>query len=135
MATTPDQLDAAALAFLDERHLATLSTHRSDGTIHAVPVAFSYVADEHTVRIVAPDGTVKVSNADNGSDGVLCFVDGGRWMTLSGSLDVRREPERVDDTLTRYEQRYGPPHGDRSALVSLELTVRSVMGRWILPQR
>ena len=55
----PDQLDDAALAFLSERHLGILATHRADGSIHAVPVAFMYAAAEQRIRIIAPPPTVK----------------------------------------------------------------------------
>jgi hypothetical protein len=38
VSTDPGELGAAALEFLRERHLATLTTLRSDGTPHVVPV-------------------------------------------------------------------------------------------------
>jgi F420H(2)-dependent biliverdin reductase len=135
MAVTPDQLDANALAFLDEVHLATLTTTTPAGQLHVVPVAYSYDRDERTIRIVAPGNTVKVANAEAGSDGALCFVDGGRWMSLHGLMEVRRDPARVADTVARYTARYGPPHGEISDRVSLELCVESIRGRFALPDR
>ncbi len=133
MAVTPDQLDADALGFLDEVHLATLTTTTPAGELHVVPVAYSYDHDEHTIRIVAPGNTVKVVNAEAGSAGALCFVDGGRWMSLHGLLEVRRDPARVADTVARYTERYGPPHGAIPDRVSLELRVELVRGRFALP--
>ncbi|MEO2108984.1 MAG: pyridoxamine 5'-phosphate oxidase family protein, partial [Actinomycetota bacterium] len=43
---------AGALAFLTERHLATLTTLRPDGTPHVVPVGFTWDPDGPTVRII-----------------------------------------------------------------------------------
>ena len=45
MALDPDQLDDDVLTFLRERHLATLTTLRTDGSPHVVAVGFSYDAD------------------------------------------------------------------------------------------
>ncbi|MEM9133310.1 MAG: pyridoxamine 5'-phosphate oxidase family protein [Actinomycetota bacterium] len=135
MALTPDQLGEDGLAFLAETHLASLTTTRPDGQLHVVPVAYSYVPVEHTIRIVAPGETVKVKNAEAGSLGALCFVDGGRWMSLHGPLDVQRDPTRVADTVERYTSRYGPVRGEIVDRVSLELRVELVRGRFAMPGR
>ena len=42
MARGPADLDPDDLAFLAERHLATLTTLRPDGSPHVVAVGFSY---------------------------------------------------------------------------------------------
>ena len=42
MARTSDQLTAEELDFLAERHLATLTTLRENGTPHVVAMAFGY---------------------------------------------------------------------------------------------
>ena len=130
MALTPDALDPDALRLLDEPHLATLTTTMPDGRLHVVPVAYTYVHEERTVRIVAPASSVKTRNARRGDEGALCFVDGGLWMSLHGATAVRTEPDRVADTLARYTQRYGPPHGPMTDAVSLEIAVEVVRGRW-----
>ncbi len=44
-------LTEAQLAFVTDRHLATLSTVRRDGTPHVVPVGFRYNPDEGTIDI------------------------------------------------------------------------------------
>jgi PPOX class probable F420-dependent enzyme len=130
MSIPVEALDADALAFLTERHLATLTTLNADGTPHVVPVAYSYVPHESSLRIVATAGSVKVRNSRRGCPGVLCFVDGGRWMSLHGRMNVRDDDDRVADTLARYTERYGPPHGALSDRVSLELNVEFARGRF-----
>lgn len=129
MAITPDDLDEAGHAFLDENHLASLTTTFPDGRLHVVPVAPIWVPEEHTIRVVTRVGSVKVRNADRGDEGVVSFVDGGRWMSLHGATAVRREPDRVADTVARYTARRHPPRGDVER-VSLELRVELVRGRW-----
>ena len=42
MSHDPARLPDGALQFLHERHLATLTTLRSDGTAHVVPVGFTF---------------------------------------------------------------------------------------------
>ena len=49
MSLRPADLDEAALAFLSEYHLASLTTLRADGSPHVVPVGFSYDQDERVV--------------------------------------------------------------------------------------
>ncbi|HEY1118405.1 MAG TPA: pyridoxamine 5'-phosphate oxidase family protein, partial [Acidimicrobiales bacterium] len=41
MARTPDELTDADRTFLTERHLATLTTLRADGSPHVVAVGFT----------------------------------------------------------------------------------------------
>ena len=52
MALDPDDLPAAAREFLTERHLATLTTLRPDGTPHVVAVGFSWDAPAGLVRVI-----------------------------------------------------------------------------------
>jgi len=124
------QSDDAAQAFLAERHLASLTSIKMNGDLHVVPVAFVWVNEEHTIRIVTRAHSVKVKNADAGSPGVLSFVDRGRWMSLHGTLTVRREPDRIQDTLDRYAARNGPARETDAERVSLELIVDFARGRW-----
>ena len=54
-----DDLGPAVLDFLTERHLATLSTLRADGSLHVVPVGFSYGPDTRLARVIATGDSVK----------------------------------------------------------------------------
>lgn len=117
------------------RYIATLSTHRPDGSIHVVPVAFMYDPDETLIRIIAPESTHKVRNIRAGSTAVVCFVDGGLWATIEGSACVTDDAGAVQRTLEQYTAKYGPPHGNRSDYVAIEVRPTRVMGRFVLPGR
>ena len=61
MGLDPRDLPAEALTFLAERHLATLTTLRPDGSPHVVAVGFTWDAEArpgagHHVRLL-PQGT------------------------------------------------------------------------------
>ncbi len=53
MATDPADLTPASLAFMTERHLATFTTLRRDGSPHAVPVGFTWDAEALVARVIA----------------------------------------------------------------------------------
>ena len=77
---TPDALDDAALAFLTDRHLATLSVPRADGSIQVTPVGVTWSADG--IAVIANGGSAKARRIE-GDPGVrvtACQVDGGRWL-------------------------------------------------------
>jgi len=130
---TPDELDAAALGFVAERHIATLSTLRPDGTVHVVPVAFMYDHDERKVRVIAPASTMKVANVRRHGRATVSWVDGGRWGTMEGPAEVRVDDASVARTREDYTAKYGPPHGTTTDYVSIEIAVDRVMGRFSLP--
>jgi PPOX class probable F420-dependent enzyme len=110
MRLEPTAPTEAASAFLAERHLATLSTTRGNGSLHVVPVGFSYDTDTATARVITSGDSVKVRNASRaGATAALCSVDGARWITLSGPVRVATDPESVADAEQRYAARYQPP--------------------------
>ena len=63
---SPDKLDEKWVQFLTERHLATLTTLRSDGSPHVVPVGFTYDIATKRVRIITFSPSQKVANALRG---------------------------------------------------------------------
>lgn len=128
MARTPAELQPDDLAFLTERHLATLTTLRSDGTPHVVAIAFTYDPETGLARVIASEGTQKVVNAERGARAVLCQVDGRRWMSLEGTVTVRRDAGSVSDAENRYAERYQPPRKNPERVV-VEITVDRILGR------
>ncbi|MFD4992745.1 pyridoxamine 5'-phosphate oxidase family protein [Cellulosimicrobium cellulans] len=126
------RLNPEQLVFVTERHLATLTTLRADGTPHVVPVAFTWDADAGVLRITTNRASVKARNARlPGADGgapraAVCQVEGGRWITLEGTIEVVEDADEVADAVVRYGRRYRTlsPNPER---VVLRLTPDKVM--------
>ena len=130
MALDPAALPDDVIAFTTERHLATLTTVRPDGTPHVVAVGFTWDPDCRLARVItfAPSRKARNLNAAPGSRAVVCQVDGGRWLTLEGPATVTDEPDRVAEAVRRYAERYRRP-GERPDRVAIEIAVDRVMGR------
>ena len=105
-----DALPDDVLDFLTERHLATLTTLRADGTPHVVPVGFTYDPATRIARVITSGDSVKARNAGRpGAVAAICQVDGARWLTVSGPVRDDRDPEGIADAVPRYAQRYRQP--------------------------
>jgi PPOX class probable F420-dependent enzyme len=130
MARTPAQLDDADLAFLSERHLATLTTLRPDGSAHVVAVGFTWDHQGGLARVITWDASKKHRNvADSpGSRAVVCQVDGRRWLSLEGPATAVTDPEACREAEARYAERYQQPRSreDRSVI---EIRVDRILGR------
>lgn len=134
--------------FVTERHVATLTTLRPDGTPHVVPVAFTWDPATGVARMTSEDGSAKVRNVEavqgrgpaaaapagagaaatgTGARGALCQVSGGRWLTFEGELTVSRDPAVIADAERRHAVRYGPLDPDPRRVV-LRLAVDRVLG-------
>ena len=126
----PAAVPAPAAAFLTERHLATLTTSRPDGSPHVVAVGFTWDAEAGLVRIItfAPSKKARNLLAAPGSRAAVCQVDGGRWLTLEGPATVTDDPERVAEAVRRYAERYRQP-GERDDRVAIEIRVDRIHGR------
>lgn len=133
MAFDPDRLPAAALDFLRERHLATLTTLRPDGSPHVVPVGFTYDGPTRTARVITSGTSAKAGNARTGGRAVLCQVDGWRWLSLEGVVQVRDDERAVRDAEERYAERYRQPRPNPRRVV-LEVSVDRVLGLVDRPQ-
>jgi PPOX class probable F420-dependent enzyme len=117
------------LTFLAERHLATLTNVRANGTPHVVPVGFTYEPATRLARVITSGPSVKAKLAGrDGAVGALCQVDRARWLTLSGRLHVERDPEVVADAERRYAERYRTPRVNPLRVV-LVMEVDRIMGR------
>jgi PPOX class probable F420-dependent enzyme len=116
------------LAFLNEYHLASLTTLRADGSPHVVPVGFSYDAELHVVRVITFPSSVKYKNALRGGRAVVSQVDGGRWLSLEGTVSGTTDPTRVAAAVAGYAARYRDPR-EREDRVAIEIAVDRVLGR------
>lgn len=126
LAALPDEV----LAFLVERHLASLTTLRPDGSPHVVAVGFTFDPTTRLARVItfAPSRKARNLVAAPGSRAVVCQVDGARWLSLEGTALVSDDPARVAEAVRRYAERYRQP-GDRPDRVVIELTVDRILGR------
>jgi PPOX class probable F420-dependent enzyme len=128
VAHDPDDLDPGLLAFLTERHLATLTTLRADGSPHVVPVGVTYDAATRTARVITSGGSAKARHVRDGQRRVaVCQVDGRRWLTLEGTAVVRDDAESVADAVARYAVRYRQPRVNPARVV-IEIAVDRMLG-------
>jgi PPOX class probable F420-dependent enzyme len=124
-----DALGEEVLTFLTERHLATLTNVRADGTPHVVPVGFTYEPATRLARVITSGESVKARLAGRaGAVGALCQVERGRWLTLTGPLHVERDPDAVADAERRYAERYRVPR-ENPLRVVLVMQVERMLGR------
>ena len=127
MALDPAALSPAALDFLTERHLATLTTLRPDGSPHVVPVGFTWDDERRLVRVITSGESRKARNAALGGRAVVCQVEGRHWIALEGVATVRTDAESVADAVQRYAARYRTPR-ENPARVVVEIAVDHILG-------
>ena len=128
MARDPSDPGPELLAFLTERHLATLTTLRPDGSPHVVPVGVTYDAATRTARVITSGGSAKARHVRDGQQRVaVCQVEGRRWVTLEGTAVVRDDAAAVADAVERYAQRYRRPR-ENPARVAIEISVSRILG-------
>ena len=127
MPSRPSDISPALGAFLAERHLASLTTLRADGSPHVVPVGFSFDAAAFEVRIITFDGSQKVVNARRGQRAAVSQVDGGRWVTLEGVVRVTSDSAEVAAAVAGYAARYQPPK-ERDNRVAIIISVDRILG-------
>ncbi|MER5624512.1 pyridoxamine 5'-phosphate oxidase family protein [Streptosporangium sp. NPDC002544] len=132
-ATRPDLagLGEGFDAFWHERHLCTLTTVRSDGTPHVVPVGVTLDVGTAIARVITSRGSYKgrlvAAAGPAGAPAAVCQVDGRRWSTLEGRAVLRDTPEEVADAERRYALRYRAPRVNPDRVV-IEIQVTRVLG-------
>jgi PPOX class probable F420-dependent enzyme len=118
-------LTDAALEFLAEYHLATLSTLGRRNRIHAVPVGFTF--EDGIVRVIGSRGSQKFLNAQRSGRATVCSVDRARWISFEGPVTVSDDPDAVARAVALYAGRYRQPRVNPERVV-LELTVERILG-------
>ena len=129
MAHDLENLGPELLAFLAERHLATLTTLRDDGTPHVVPVGVTYDPEERLARVITSGTSAKARHVREGRTRVaVCQVEGRRWLTLEGRAVIRDDHASVAEAERRYAERYRTPR-ENPARVVIEITVDRILGK------
>jgi F420H(2)-dependent biliverdin reductase len=124
----PADLGPATIDFLTERHLATLTTLRPDGSPHVVPVGVTYDPATATARVITSGTSAKARHVRDGQARVaVCQVDGARWLTLEGTAVVKDDAASVADAVERYARRYRTPRVNPARVV-VEISVDRVLG-------
>jgi PPOX class probable F420-dependent enzyme len=118
-------LTPAALEFLAEYHLATLSTLGRQGRVHAVPVGFTF--EDGIVRVIGSRGSQKFLNAARSGRASVCSVDRGRWISFEGPARIDEDPDAVAHAVALYAARYRQPRVNPERVV-LEMQVERVLG-------
>ncbi|MDW3845589.1 TIGR03618 family F420-dependent PPOX class oxidoreductase [Micromonospora sp. BRA006-A] len=126
-----DPGDERVARFFADRHLATLTTPRADGTPHVVPVGVTFDPAARLARVITSAGSAKARHvAAAGPDGVpvaVCQVDGRWWLTVEGRAVLRRDPESVAEAERRYAERYRTPRPNPERVV-IEIAVNRLLG-------
>jgi PPOX class probable F420-dependent enzyme len=117
-------------SFLAEYHLASLTIVKGDGTPHVTAVGFTYDPDNRTARVISWADSWKTKHVARlgAANAAICTVDGGRWLTLSGTATVTTESNAVAEGVRRYGERYRPPK-ERDDRVVIEVDVTKIVGR------
>jgi len=126
-----DGHDDRVAAFCAERHLATLTTLRADGTPHVVPVGVTFDPESGLARVITSGTSRKARHvADAGPAGLpvaVCHVDGRRWLTIEGRAVLRSDRSAVAEAERRYADRYRTPRPNPERVV-IEITVTRLLG-------
>ena len=109
-----------------ERHLATLTTLRPDGTPHVTPVGFTWDAEAGLARVICSRTSAKARHAGARPRVALCQVEGRRWLTLEGYASVSEDPDDVAEAVRRYAERYRQPR-ENPARVAMQIAVERVL--------
>ncbi|QAY70646.1 pyridoxamine 5'-phosphate oxidase family protein [Xylanimonas protaetiae] len=126
------RLNPEQLVFVTERHLATLTTLRADGSPHVTPVAFMWDAAAGAALMTTERGSAKAVNARRRSPegraprAALCQVDGGRWLTIEGTIEPVDDAAAVADAVARHARRYHDVEPSEDRIV-LRLTADRVL--------
>ena len=120
-------LSAAGLEFVTERHLATVTTIRADGTPHATPAGFTWDGEAGLARVICSGTSRKAHNVGAGGRVAVCQFEGRRWLTLEGQGHVVTAADAVAEAVARYATRYRQPRVNPERVV-IEVHVDRILG-------
>jgi PPOX class probable F420-dependent enzyme len=123
------ELTEELVAFWRERHLCTVTTLRSDGSPHVIPMGIVLDVENGAAWGITSGASQKVRNLRAGGDPRIaaCQVDGRRWSTVEGVAEVRADAESVREAERRYAERYRTP-SENPARVAIRIKLTRVLG-------
>ncbi len=123
-------LTPGASSFLTERHLATLTLQRPDGSPHVTPVGVTVDPEAGLARVItwADSYKARIVAAAPGMPVAVCQVDGGRWLTIYGTATVHDDPAHTEPAVAAYAARYRQPK-ERDDRVVIEIEIDRITGR------
>ncbi len=126
----PSDPSPDVMAFLTDRHLATLTTLSPSGDLQVTPVGFTYDPERRMARVITWASSVKAKNVAATPDGKVAVsqVDGSRWLTLYGTARLGTSAESQLEGVTRYAERYREPK-KRDDRVVIEIAVDRIVGK------
>ena len=129
MSLDPQNLTEEVQSFLRERHLASLTLLRPDGSPHVTAVGFTWDEQSQLVRVITWAGSMKskILAQTGPSQAVVCQIDGGRWLSLEGTAVVTDDAQRCLEGTDRYAERYRVPQ-ERPDRTVIEIAVEQILG-------
>ena len=129
MSLDPRNLTEEVQSFLRERHLASLTLLRPDGSPHVTAVGFTWDEQSQLVRVITWAGSMKskILAQTGPSQAVVCQIDGGRWLSLEGTAEVTDDAQRCLEGTDRYAERYRVPQ-ERPDRTVIEIAVEQILG-------
>ena len=129
MSLNPLDLNEEVQSFLYERHLASLTLLRADGSPQVTAVGFTWDQEAQLVRVITWAGSMKsrILEQSPGSRAVVCQIDGGRWLSLEGTAIVTDDAERFREGTQRYAKRNRIPQ-ERPDRPVIEISVDRILG-------
>ena len=129
MSLDPRNLTEEVQSFLRERHLASLTLLRPDGSPHVTAVGFTWDEQSQLVRVITWAGSMKskILAQTGPSQAVVCQIDGGRWLSLEGTAVVTDDAQRCLEGTDRYAERYRVPQ-ERPDRTVIEIAVEEILG-------
>ncbi|QIX26735.1 TIGR03618 family F420-dependent PPOX class oxidoreductase [Nocardioides sp. JQ2195] len=122
--------DPAYLDFWRARHLCTVTTQRSDGSLHVTPMGIVLDPEREEAWGITSASSVKARNlaASGGAPVAVCQVAGAHWASLEGIARITSDPDSVREAEERYAARYKVPRPNPNR-VALRIGLTRALGR------
>lgn len=108
------ELTPSIRAFLDETRFAALATINKDGTPQQSTMW--YALDGDTILMNTKAGRFKHRNLQRDPRASICVLDGYRWVTISGTVELNDDQSIAQADIRRLAIRYhGQEKGERQS--------------------